>query len=269
MKRTLTAAAAVLVGGAGAVGFAGAANAEPVPMPPAPGQLPAELPTDNNLAQTAFHAAGTLHSAQQTVGDVIPLDKQLTGRSGDPVGDLTGGLLGGLPAQDLLGGLTGVAGKSGEQSNAVTGLPEQLLGTLPVGDVVPVAHTMPVGRSGATDMLPPGVAPSVDQLKPTTKPAQLPQQQLPQDVDVVGETLNGVVNSTPLGRVGDPTEVLGGGSDVVGGLTGNLTQGLPVGKAAPGGLPLEKVDPVLQQGTEQVGNLVAHGPLGGNQQLGG
>ncbi|MGW1678444.1 hypothetical protein [Saccharopolyspora sp. NPDC002376] len=260
MKRTLTAAAAVLVGGAGAVGFAGAANAEPVPMPapaPAPGQLPAELPTDNNLAQTAFHAAGTLHSAQQTIGDVVPLDRQLAGRSGDPLGDLASGLLGGLPAKDLLGGLTGVAGKAGGQTNAVTGLPEQLLGTLPVGDVVPVAHTMPVGRSGVTDMLPPGVAPSVDYLKPTTKPAQLPQQ-LPQDVDLVGETVNGVVNSTPLGRVGDPAEVLGGGSDVVGGLAGNLTQSLPVGRAAAGDLPLEPVT-----------DLIQHGPLGGNQQLGG
>ncbi|MER7082911.1 hypothetical protein SAMN02982929_06854 [Saccharopolyspora kobensis] len=235
MKRTLTAAAAVLVSGAGAVGFAGAANAETP-------QLPAELPTDNNLAQTAFHAAGTLHSAQQTVGDVVPLGKQLSGRSGDQVGGLAGGALAGLTQGDVVGNLAG-----------------KTLGSLPVGDVVPAGQTLPAGRSGAEQLLPPGVAPALEQLQPSTpqtKPAPLPAQ----DVNVVGETVNGVVGTTPLGRTGDLLGVAEGTTGVVSDLTGGLPQTLPVGRATPD---------VLPGGTgEKVNDLLAHGPLGGVNQLG-
>lgn len=236
MKRTLTAAAAVLVGGAGAVGFASAANAAETP------QLPAELPTDNNLAQTAFHAAGTLHSAQQTVGDVVPLGKQLSGRSGDQVGGLAGGALAALTQGDVVGNLAG-----------------KTLGGLPVGDVVPAGQTLPAGRGGADQLLPPGLAPTLDQLQPSgpqTKPAPLPAQ----DVNLVGETVGGVVDSTSLARTGDLLGVTEGTTGVVSDLTGGLPQTLPVGRATPDILPVGA--------GEKVNDLLSHGPLGGTNQLG-
>ncbi|MEV0697429.1 hypothetical protein AB0I53_05860 [Saccharopolyspora sp. NPDC050389] len=234
MKRTLTAAAAVLVGGAGAVGFAATANAAETP------QLPAELPTDNNLAQTAYHFAGTLHSAQQTVGDVVPAEEHLTGRSGggDPLGGVTGAL-GGSP----LGGVTG--GKSLDPSSA--------LGAVPVGDVVPALQAAPMARTGgpANDLLPPGVD-STLQGAPQTKPAQ-------QDVDLVGEAVHGVASSTPVAGSQLPLAKSG---DAIGGLTGpqgplgGLTNGLPVGKTDP------------TTALDKVNDVVSHGPLGGVNQLG-
>ncbi|MDA3624803.1 hypothetical protein [Saccharopolyspora oryzae] len=150
MKRTFAAAAAVLAGGAGVVGFAGVASAEGTP------QLPAELPTDNNLAQTTFHAAGTVASAQQTVGDVVPLDEELTGRSAlDDPARLTNAVTGGMPITEPFsflpnnGGLGDLAGKSGTGSldamnagqllpQGLGGLVEGATGAVPVGGVVPV-----------------------------------------------------------------------------------------------------------------------------------
>ncbi|MBF6511002.1 hypothetical protein [Saccharopolyspora hirsuta] len=251
MKRTLTAAAAVLVSGAGAVGLATTANAAETP------QLPAELPTDNGLAQTAYHTAATLHSAQKTVGDVVPLEEQLTGRSADPVGDLAGGLTGGLPTGDLLGAVTGAAGGKSLDPSALGGLPVDQ-----VGQVLPVGQTLPAGKSGTNDLLPPGVDSSLNQMQPSvpqTKPAPLPAQ----DVDLVGETVNGVVDSTPLGRTGDLLGAADGATGVVGDLTGGLPQTLPVGKATPAAQ-------VLPPGVgDKVNDLASHGLLGGNTQLGG
>ncbi|MER7010601.1 hypothetical protein ABT324_04125 [Saccharopolyspora sp. NPDC000359] len=253
MKRTLTAAAAVLVGGAGAVGMATTANAAETP------QLPATLPTDNNLAQTAYHAAGTLHSAQQTVGDVVPLERQLSGRSADPVGDLAGGVTGGvangLPAGDLLGKLTGaVSGKSLDPSNPLSGLPVDA-----VGQVLPAGQTLPAGKSGNVV---PGLDPVLDQMQPTApqpKPAPLPAN----DVNLVGETVNGVVNSTPLARTGDLLGTAGDATGAVSDLTGGLPQGLPAAKA-------NSAAQVLPVGAgEKVNDLLTHGPLGGTHQLGG
>ncbi|GAB3296639.1 hypothetical protein [Parasphingorhabdus pacifica] len=84
MKRTLT-AAAVLASSAGALGFAGTATAAEAP------EFPAELPVDNSLANTAFHLAGTAHSATRVVGDVVPVEEKLTGRAGgeNPVSTLS------------------------------------------------------------------------------------------------------------------------------------------------------------------------------------
>lgn len=76
MKRTLTAAATLVAGSAGAIGFAGTASAADSP------ELPAELPVDNGVANTAYHGAATLHSAQSVVGDVVPANEEITGRSG-------------------------------------------------------------------------------------------------------------------------------------------------------------------------------------------
>lgn len=138
MKRTLTAAATLLAGSAGVVGFAGTAAAADTP------QLPAELPVDNSVAQTAYHAAGTMHSATQVVGDVVPAPDKLTGSSARAA---DGGSLGGV-AEDLgldkvLSGapLSGVTGKSGTDGASQVGqlpleqLPTEKLPTeqLPVG----------------------------------------------------------------------------------------------------------------------------------------
>ncbi|MEV0082097.1 hypothetical protein [Saccharopolyspora sp. NPDC050642] len=228
MKRTLTAAAAVLVGGAGAVGFAATANAAETP------QLPAELPTDNNLAQTAYHFGGTLHSAQQTVGDVVPVEEHLAGRSGgDPLGGVTG----------ALGGVTG--GKNLDPNN--------VLGATPVGGVVPALQASPVARTGGptNDLLPIGA----DSALPggaQTKPAQ-------QDVDVVGEAVHGVASSTPLAGSQLPLSRSG---DALGGIAG--PQG-PLGGLA-GNLPVGKTDPTTA--LDKVNDVVSHGPLGGVNQLG-
>ncbi|SDY12802.1 hypothetical protein SAMN05216215_102084 [Saccharopolyspora shandongensis] len=243
MKRTLTAAAAVLVGGAGAVGFAATANAAETP------QLPAELPTDNNLAQTAYHFAGTLQSAQQTVGDVVPVEERIAGRSGggEALGGLTGAL-GSTPAGSLLGGVTG--GKSLDPSSA--------LGAVPVGDVVPALSVSPVARTdGPTnDLLPIGVDSALPGT-PQTKPAQLPPAQ--QDVDVVGEAVHGVASSTPLAGTQLPLSRSG---DALGGITG--PQG-PLGGLT-GELPVGKTDPTTA--LDKINDVVSHGPLGGVNQLG-
>jgi hypothetical protein len=247
MKRTFTAAAAVLAGGAGAVGFAATANAAETT------QLPAELPTDNNLAQTAYHFAGTMHSAKETVGDVVPLEQQLSGRTapgGDPLGGVTG-LLEGTPASSLLGGVAG--GKSLDPGSAV--------GSLPVGDVIPAGQTLPAAKTGGPtdDLLSSGAGSVLDSMQPgtpQTKPAQMPEQ----DVDLVGEALSGVLAGSPVGGSELPTAK---GSDPLSGITGpegplgGLTKGLPIAKSAPTA-PLD-----------QVNDLLSHGPLGGTNQLGG
>ncbi|WP_207954317.1 hypothetical protein [Saccharopolyspora elongata] len=235
MKRTLTAAAAVLVSGAGAVGFAATANAAETP------QLPAELPTDNNLAQTAYHFGGTLHSAQQTVGDVVPVEEHLAGRSG-------GDLLGSAPAGSLLGGVTG--GKSLD--------PSSVLGATPVGDVVPAVQASPVARTGGpTNDLLPTAADSALPGVPQTQPAQLPPAQ--QDVDMVGEAVHGVASSTPLAGSRLPLSRSG---DALGGIAG--PQG-PLGSLT-GNLPVGKTDPTTA--LDKVNDVVSHGPLGGVNQLG-
>ncbi|MCI2421927.1 hypothetical protein MOQ72_31280 [Saccharopolyspora sp. K220] len=267
MKRTLTAAAAVLASSAGAVGFAATANAAETP------QLPAELPTDNNLAQTAYHFAGTLHSAKQTVGDVVPLEQQLAGPSNRqlPLGSLSG-LLGGTPLGGLLGGATGGQGLA--PSNALGGLlggatggrsldPSSTLGALPIGEVIPAGQTLPAPKSGgpADDLLPPGTGSALDHATagtPETKPAQLPPAE--QNPDLVGEALSGVLAGSPVGdtelpvgKAGDPLSGITGPEGPLGGLSG----GLPIGKATPAA-PLDKVN-----------DLLSHGPLGGTNQLGG
>ncbi|MBQ0928052.1 hypothetical protein [Saccharopolyspora endophytica] len=293
MKRTFTAAAAVLVGGAGAVGFAATATAAETP------QLPASLPTDNGVANTAFHAAGTLASAQKTVGDVVPLEEHLTGRSGDPVSQVVGG----TPAAGLLKpvveavqnastghthnlnpasaldeaplpvGSTLPAGKSGLPGLDAVGPVSDVLGGLPVGS------TLPVGKSGlpgldalgpvsdvlgglpVADALPVGKSGAADAL-PTTLTGTLHQvTQAPQTkpgqlpTNVVGDTVSNVTQSnTELGGAPLPT----GKSDPVSGLVGGVpvvsdVQGL-TGKT---GSPLDKVN-----------DVVSHGPLGSTTQLG-
>ncbi|TDD06222.1 hypothetical protein E1181_13265 [Saccharopolyspora terrae] len=293
MKRTFTAAAAVLVGGAGAVGFAATATAAETP------QLPASLPTDNGVANTAFHAAGTLASAQKTVGDVVPLEEHLTGRSGDPVSQVVGG----TPAAGLLKpvvetvqnastghthnlnpasaldeaplpvGSTLPAGKSGLPGLDALGPVSDVLGGLPVADALPVGKSgLPgldalgpvsdvLGGLPVADALPVGKSGATDAL-PTTLTGTLHQvTQTPQTkpgqlpTNVVGDTVSNVTQSnTELGGAPLPT----GKSDPISGLAGGLpvvsdVQGL-TGKT---GSPLDKVN-----------DVVSHGPLGSATQLG-
>ncbi|WP_010308072.1 hypothetical protein [Saccharopolyspora spinosa] len=246
MKRTLTAAAAVLVGGAGAVGFAAAANAAEIP------QLPAELPTDSNLAQTTYHVAGTLASAQQAVGDVVPVEKQLTGRSnaGGPLDGVLGGVgvLGDSnPVTGLLGGVTG--GKSLDTA------------ALPVGDVVPAVAVSPVARHGGpVNELPAGLGSVLDSTQvgaPQTKPAQLPPA--PQEVNLVGETVHGVVAGSPVASTLPAARSGSAGrcDRHPPGRQGRPGHDAAVGKVAP--------DTTL----DKVNDVASHGPLGGVNQLGG
>lgn len=78
MKRTLAAAAAVMASSAGAVGFAGTAFAVD------PASSPTDLAGDNNVAEAAFHATGTMHAAQRVVGDVVPVKETLSGKADVP-----------------------------------------------------------------------------------------------------------------------------------------------------------------------------------------
>ncbi|GAA4836822.1 hypothetical protein [Saccharopolyspora rosea] len=140
MKRTLTAAAAVLAGGAGAVGFAGSATAAPTP------DIPNDLPIDSNLGKTVFHTAATVASAKQTVGDVVPLDPQ-GARSGKPAADPIQGLL-----DNTNGGQDGLLG--------------DVQHVLPVGQVLPAGQTLPAGRSSnvGQGILPAPIGSAIDKL---------------------------------------------------------------------------------------------------------
>lgn len=258
MKRTFTTAAAVLAaGGVGAVGMATPALAAGEP------ELPASLPTDNGVANTAFHAAGTLASAQKTVGDVVPLDQQLSGRSADPVTDA----LGSTPAA---GALKPVVETIGQATSGQT-LPASKSGagdvTAPVTNTVgqlPVAGDLPVGKTGAVDgVLPTSLVGSLENLEPVATPQSKPGQG--PSTNVVGDAVGGVVENAgtnvPLGRTGgDPVSGLLGGGSPLGGLPvggdalGSVTGNLPVGKS---GSPVD-----------QVTGMVSHGPLGGATQLG-
>lgn len=104
MKRSLTAAAAAVLTGAGVVASAGAAVAAP--------EYPAELPVDNGLAQTVFHGAGTLHGVQRTVGDVVSAPAALAEQTGQQAAQQRDGVQpgdvkpGANPVGEALNGIT-------------------------------------------------------------------------------------------------------------------------------------------------------------------
>lgn len=123
MKRSLTTVAAVLAG-AGAVGFAGTAQAAP--------QFPAELPVDNGFAQTVFHGAGTLHGVQRTVGDVVHAPQTLAAQAGDASGRTGEGNVIGDTLHDLAEAHTHPVNTQGA--------------TIPLGGIVPASQA----RAGAT-----------------------------------------------------------------------------------------------------------------------
>ena len=296
MKRTFTVAAAVLAGGAGAVGFAATATAAETP------QLPASLPTDNGVANTAFHAAGTLASAQKTVGDVVPLDEHLTGRSSDPVSQVVGG----TPAAGLLKPVVNAVQNAStghthnlDPSSALDEVPLPVGSTLPAGksglpgldalgpvtDVaggLPVADSLPVGKSGL---------PGLDALAPVTDIAgSLPlASSLPVGksgaTDALPTTLTGTLDQvtqtvpqTKPGQAQAPTNIVG---DTVGNaLESNTELGgapLPAGKSDPvsglaGGLPVvsdvQGLTGKAGSPMDKVTDVVSHGPLGSATQLG-
>ncbi|MBE9374151.1 hypothetical protein IQ251_06780 [Saccharopolyspora sp. HNM0983] len=258
MKRTLTTAAAMLVGGAGAAGFAAPAGAAGAP------ELPAELPTDNNAAQTAYHAAGTLESAKRSVGEVVPLE-QLAGRSGgqDPAADLLSGSGQPLDALEPVGEVLQGAGQSGARSGDPTGdllaggLGGALDGTQLDGAQATTPQTKPanpepVGSHGqAGGELTGTLHDAVDGLVGSVA-GQAPAEQIPAAAqgaaDEQGAADTGARTTTPLREVTEPGEAVD-----------QLAGELPIGEATPAVSGL----------TEQVGDVVAHGPLGGETQLGG
>jgi hypothetical protein len=134
MKRTLTAAATLVASSAGAVGFAGTAAAAPTQ------ELPLGLPTDNGVTANAQRVTGAVQNVAQTVGTVVPAQELPAGRS---AGTATGGLpladlLKKTPVGSVLGGLPLVGGGGGGESGAKSAKAGDALGTLPVGDVVPM-----------------------------------------------------------------------------------------------------------------------------------
>lgn len=105
MKRTLTAATAVVVSSAGAVGLAGTAAAVTNPH-----QAPVQDPVDTSLAHTVGQGVDSVH---KTVGDVVPAQPSAARAGGpqqtgapeqhDPLGNTVSEALGGH------GGNTGVS----------------------------------------------------------------------------------------------------------------------------------------------------------------
>lgn len=226
MRRTLT-AAAVLAGSAGALGFAGTATAAGAP------EFPAELPVDNGVANTAFHAAGTLHSATRVVGDVVsaqePRSNERSART-NPVDSI----------RDL--------GKEG--SPGVTGL-------LPGNSDAEGLELKP-GQSGGEGHVPgqPGQAgePGTSNSTVNGKPAKF----LPLDGTALADVPDAV--SKLPGLVGEtlPTEPLPGKA-----MPTAKTGGAPVGALPRPGQakPASLVD--------RLGEVVSHGLLGGATNLGG
>ncbi len=188
MKRTLTAAAAVVAGSAGVVGFAGTAAAVAGP------EFPAQLPVDNNVAKTAFHATGTVHSATKTVGDVVPMEQQQAGRSGGTTAMGPLNLTEGNPVGKALGGL------AGDKSLA----PTDLVKSTPIGDALPVGETLPAERAGNDQVgnLAGGV---LDRAEPVTdavrgKPGATPEKTLGKVTEPVRDlpgTLDKTISVSP------------------------------------------------------------------------
>lgn len=191
MKRTLTAAATVVVSSAGVVGLAGTANAAES-TPPSAG-----LPVDGTLAHATSHLTGALESATGVVGDVVPMEGSATGRPAAPgprapeqkvelagtVNNLLGEL--GLAGQEPLGNLLPTEPRADEA----------LASAQPVGDVV---KAVPAAQDLAPDQLD-GMLAEQSDAEQRTKPAT--QQAAPEQL------INGVVQSLlsggPLGQLGD------------------------------------------------------------------
>ncbi|RRO17245.1 hypothetical protein EIL87_10580 [Saccharopolyspora rhizosphaerae] len=302
MKRTFTAAAAVLAGGAGAVGFATTATAAESP------QLPASLPTDNGVANTVFHAAGTVASAQKTVGDVVPLEQQLTGRSGDPVSQVVSGTpVAGVaqPVVDAVQNASTGHTHSLDPASALDEAPLPVGSTLPaeksglpgldalgpVADVasgLPVLGSLPAGKSGLPGLDALGPVADVASGLPVLGSLPAGKSGLP-GLDALGpvaDVASGlpVLGSLPAGKSGLPgLDALGPVTDVTGGLP--VADSLPVGKTgATDALPTtltgtldqatqsapqtKPAQPVQQLPTNVVGDTVSN-VLEGNTELGG
>lgn len=166
MKRSLTTAAAVLAG-AGAVGFAGTAHAD--------SQFPAELPVDNGVAQTAFHAAGTVHGVQQTVGDVVRAPQALAEQAGTATGRTGGGNVIGDALQDFTEAHTHPVATQGAH--------------LPIGGVIPAQQS---ARSGVTP---------VDGLAKDEN-----VRGIVDTIDDFGTSMIGLINALPADQVNTTTD---------------------------------------------------------------
>ncbi len=117
MKRTLSAATSVVVGGAGAVAFPAAAFA-------APADQSAEEVAAQNATGAALHAAGAVHTATQTVGDVVSAPEELAkdAEAQDPLAPVTD------LVEQLLGPVTDLAPQ--QQQKSADALPDEATGTL-------------------------------------------------------------------------------------------------------------------------------------------
>jgi hypothetical protein len=288
MKRTLTAAAAVVASSAGAVGLAGTAAAVEAP------RFPADVPVDGYATQMSIRQAQN-HS---TVPEgMVPADQQFAGKEikptgGGPLGGLLGGIqplaggplggsplggtpLGGSPAGGSpLGGMasgTTTSGSTTGENGPITGggkslSPTDVLQSLPVGQVVPAGQQLPT-KARAGDPISSLIAGSpLGGLLGGAKPANSQQQQKPantQEQKPSGsqeQKPSGSQDQKPAGSLEqkpDASAVRPTGSDPLNGVFG----------ARPGG----KTD---QSSTSSpiggpVGDVISQGPLGGVSNLSG
>lgn len=201
MKRTLTAATAMVVSSAGAVGLAGTAAAVTTP------QAPVNDPVDHSLAQTAGQGVDAVHSV---VGDVVPANPSAprdgTPEQHDPVGNTVSQVLGGH------GGNTGLT--------HVLPQGEDLGGPNPSGSNV---AGLPLGGSAQ----PRSVSETPPLVKPVAKVAQGIIRTDGHD-GVVGSVASDVqqLAEQPAARSGEPAD-LGAAplAGPVGSIAGTLVQG--------------------------------------------
>lgn len=222
MKRTLTAAATVLVGSAGVVGMTGTANAVATPEPPA------NLPVDNNVAQTAYHAASGLHSATDVVGDVVEMGEPVQTLPTEPLSPRGGELTEALPSDT-----------SAAEQLLIQNLPTDPLSAQP-GAKSGDALTDALG--GVTE----GGAPLQDVGNaefggvPTDGVSQNPLPQVP-----VVDELAGQVAAPVAGAADTGAKNTGNPADLVSGVVGDVAQlepgQLPTDQLTGGGLPTDQL----------------------------
>ena len=263
MKRTLTAAATVLAGGAGVVGFAGTATAAEIP------EFPAELPVDNNVAHTAYHFAGTLSHGAKAVGDVVATPAQPR-TDASPLLEPAGDVVEGAARGEVLAPVVDQVAPKAEN-------PVDM-----VGDVIPAGPNLPTSRAGSGDL---PVNDVVDPLlgqgggSPLGGAVGGPLERVLDSngsTPLVGDALNNPNGGNPVGQVAGELPVMRGGHtpvDNVTGQVGALAGDLPVGRA--GATPVDavtdKVDALTAGGVpgtvHAVGDMAAQGPLSGDLNL--
>ncbi len=224
MKRTLTAAATVLVGSAGVVGMTGTANAVATPEPPA------NLPVDNNVAQTAYHAASGLHSATNVVGDVAEMGKPVQTLPTEPLPARGGEVTESLPSDTSAAEQLLIQNLPTEPLSAQPGAKSGDALTDALGGVTEGGTPLQNGVTGDAEFG--GV--------PTDGVSQNPLPQVPVVDQVAGQVAAPVAGAADTGA-----KSTGNPADLVSGVVGDVAQlepgQLPTDQLTGGGLPTEQL----------------------------